>query len=119
MKIDYIDMIECLEKVPTHPTKCWIIEISVIRDICKYSFTIFLDERFSETKEFHIIILKPMFSLSEMHTIDIFVIFDFLGNPFSYIRRYSTIRRIPDDDHHRLISLHFIRLSRLIGDRFE
>ena len=91
----------------------------MIRDIREHSFTIFLDQRFSESEKLHIVVLEPVFPLSEMYSIDILVVFDFPSNPFSYIGRDPTIWRIPNHYHHRLISLDLIGESRLIGDRFE
>lgn len=60
-----------------------------------------------------------MFLFTEVDSVNIFIILNLLRYPFSDIRRNATIWRISDDDHHRLIPLHFVRLFCLISDGFE
>jgi hypothetical protein len=117
MEVDDIDMVESLEEMPSHTSESHIIEIAMVRDEGEDSFTIFLYEGLTEAKKLHIVISEPVFALTEVYTVDVFVVFDFFRDPFSFIGRYTAIGRIPDDDHHGLISLHLIRSDRLFGDR--
>ena len=110
-------MVESLEEMPSHTSKSHVIEVAMVRDEGEDSFTIFLYEGLTQAKELHIVVTEPVLFLAEVFTVDIFILLYHIHDPFPFIGRYTAIRGIPDDDHHGLISLHFIRSDRLFGDR--
>ena len=116
MEIHDIDMVECSEEMPSHPTECRIIEIPMIGDIGEYSFIILLDHRLRETEELHIVVLEPVLAFAKVHTIDILIILDLVRDPLASIGRDATIWRIADDDHDRFISFYFISPDCLFCD---
>ena len=88
----------------------------MIGDISEYSFIIFLDHRLRETEELHIVVLEPVLAFAEVHAVDILVVLDLFCDPLASIGRYTTIGRIADDDHDRMISLDPISESSLLSD---
>ncbi len=94
---------------------CDTIYEAIIRNICKDSFSILLNERLTKTDEFDIVIIQIDLLLTE----SFFIIREKILYPFPLVRATYAIRRIPHHNHHWLISLHFICLPRFIRDRFE
>ena len=88
---------------------------AIIRNICKDSFSILLNERLTKTDEFDIVIIQIDLLLTQ----SFFIIREKILYPFPLVRTTHTIRRIPYYNHYWFIPLYFIRLSRLIRDRFE
>lgn len=71
--------------MPTHPSECWIIEITVISGKSQNFFTIFLDQILRKSNKFHLIIVKPVLSIAKMFSIDILVIFNKFNNEIPHI----------------------------------
>ena len=46
-------------KTLSHPTKCWIIEVTVVRDKAEDADTCVLNSRLGLTNEFHVVVLQP------------------------------------------------------------
>ncbi|SOR31762.1 protein of unknown function [Methylorubrum extorquens] len=62
--------------MPTHPSKCRVIQIAVISNITKNSFAVFLYVKFTKPNKLNIIIMQPVLFFAKVYSIDEFIFLD-------------------------------------------
>ena len=98
-----------------HLTMCNTINKGVISNHCYNTSFIFLYKMLSKTNKFNVIIIKINLSLAKT----IFIIFNKILNPLTFIRRTNAIWWIADDNHNWCFIFYNRRFFRFLGDTFS